>query len=392
MVQKSEYEPRFNTSILEEEVLSKPITRRGFIRAAVGSMAAGVIVTGCGESVKSSEGSQDADLSVIDEDTLDATSNVGSEGESYFDPETLKWISEEEWEEKYGSTGEGVEANPTRPDAGLSVIDEDTLDVNNGVGVENESHLGLEGSEEVSEEEQRKWEEWYNSVNEPREMDLTHPADFYDDRRDPQCTRALAEGERGDLRRGFTAYVSEVSSPREYIGLWAENLDGWLNAGCTPEEVEPYLALDGDEIAQAAAEQDYLQSMHEKYDFEIYKAMTGDNSMSYAMFDIYCSAHQGVLRRYLSNARKNKNLRETAVVTVKNHEITESLRGDVDYIAMTDIQITNTVDYDPSRAVYKIDGRVGLKVSTEGSTITSSLITDSDFDITKPFKSLSKLS
>lgn len=337
MVQKSEYEPKLNTSILDEEVLSKPTTRRGFIRAAVGSMAAGVIVTGCGESVKPSEGSQDTDLSVIDEDTLDATDSIGSEEEVYFDLETFEEISKEEWEAKYGSTDEPLKVKPV-------------------------------------------------------EMDLTHPADLYDNRRDPQYTRELAEGERGDLRRGFTTYATEVSSPREFIKLWAEDLDGWLNAGCTPEEVEPYLALDGDGVTQAEAERDYLQAMHEKYDFEIYKAMTGDNSMSYAMFDIYCSAHQGVLRRYLSNARKNKNLRETAVVTVKNHEITESLRGDVDYIAMTDIQITNTVDYDPSRAVYKIDGRVGLKVSTEGSTIISSLITDSDFDIIKPFKSLSQLS
>lgn len=83
MVQKSEYEPKSNTSILDEEALNKPITRRGFIRAAVGSMAAGVMVTGCSGSAESGEASaRDRNISVDKKVDLNPVSVAESQLES----------------------------------------------------------------------------------------------------------------------------------------------------------------------------------------------------------------------------------------------------------------------------------------------------------------------
>lgn len=276
-----------------------------------------------------------------------------------------------------GSKAKSVENMPVNPVSAETVQDDEVA----------AAEMRLETGEDVSIVEP-------GAAPEIIEMDFTFPEEIYEGRRDPRKTSEAAEMPVL-LESDFRIYTQEIASPENLPPVWAERFEGWLNAGCTPEEAEPYLALDGDQFEQANAERAYLKEMHDKYDESIYVALTGDKELKHVMYGIFCGARQGVLRRYLYNARKNGNFVETAKVNVLHHEMRGSIKDSGRYTMATEIQITNDVGDDRIQDIYDIRGVISLSGKAGLSMIETSIATAGSHtdgsDITKPFKDLAQL-
>lgn len=208
------------------------------------------------------------------------------------------------------------------------------------------------------------------------EVDLTYHAEIYKDTRfGPEEIRETAENGSEAIESRFNILAGDVPTPEDFPEVWRGLYASWLNSGCTPEEVEPYIDLHGDERTQAANEKEYLDKMHLKYDLAIFRGMmyAAENARNHETFPVLCVGTRTTRKQYLRNARNNLHLSEVAQVNILSHQDNIPVVTDGSYTIDMDVQIKNYVEYETgsryavNRSIYDIQGKLAVTAVPPGA-------------------------
>lgn len=159
----------------------------------------------------------------------------------------------------------------------------------------------------------------------------------------PEALREAAEDSRETLFEEFQITTKQASTPEEFAVEYAARLEMALNAGCTPEEVAPFL--------ENGAE-GYEEEMSDKYDLAATRGIYGipeevsdeeiksDKQYSH-LYNSLVIAHKATLKRYLEASRAGSEDQAVEVSPFMDRLVDMGMNGEGEHLLTINLNVTD---------------------------------------------------